>query len=456
MKKLFVVFILLLLFVTVIFSQNKNSFLIQDITFDGKVKRYVTMDLNNDSIEEIITFTEEGKNKNAQHYINICWQVDGSFSNNSVQKFRPPAEMIIFDFGDVTIDPGKEFVFLTSNGIYYYTLNSSARYDLNKKFLFKAPTILRNSDKENICYWDFVRDITNDGKAEVLVPQFNNYLIYSVDDTSGWQNPSRLRIRTKTDIGVFNRLSVNYQSLDLNFADCNSDGSADIIARDEDIFYIFYQQENGAFPRNPDMTFDMKFKDTEKSNEEINVHTLKDINGDGLLDMLATKISASESILNPQSQIQIYLGKKNSNRLFSLKPDQIIISSGVHFEEQLLDFNNDKKMDLAMPSIKLGLMRIIKMLLTKSATIGIKIYQMNEQGLYPESPDLEKKLTLSFSFGVSENSANASGTFPVFELNGDFNGDDNDGKSDIIITYHKQDDSTENLSKTIRVLMNQI
>jgi len=160
---------------------------------------------------------------------------------------------------------------------------------------------------------------------------------------------------------------------------------------------------------------------------------------------------------------------------------------------------------MAVPSMELGLMRIIKMLLTKSATIGIKIYQMNEQALYPEQPTLEKKLTLKFSFSMGEDSAEGSGTVPVFGLDGDFNGDgyldlisavnqtkfniyygsekkifadrakinfdvklpkngnevkiddlDGNGKSDIIITYQKQDDKTGELRKMVRVLMNRM
>ncbi len=489
-----------------VFAQNESKFEIQNIQLSDKITKYEILDLNGDSLKEIIVFTQHGKGKKTKQIINILWQTEAGFSEQTIQSFTPKKEIILFDFGDVTPDLGKEFVFLTKYGVYYYQLKSKQEYDLNKKILTKTSSIFKNADQGNIFYWDFVKDINDDNKPEILIPQFNNYLIFARTDSNGWTIQSQLRLPSKTNISSFKDLSVSYRPIKLYFADCNSDGLKDILARDRDEFSLFYQKPNGSYPGQPDLTFDMQFHNEDKKRgENIDIHHLKDMNGDGLIDMLAMKISARESVFNPQSQIQIYFGKKNEKRLFALKPDQIIVSSGIQVDEQLLDFNNDKRIDLAVPSIKLGLMRIIKMLLTKSVTMGIKIYQMNELGNYPEQPNLEKSLTLKFSFSMDENSAEAGGMVPVFDLEGDFNGDkyldlisavnqkkfniyygsekkvlsdrakidfdvqlpkngnslqvndlDNNGKSDIIIIYRKSDDKSEKLTKLVRVLMNRM
>ncbi len=484
---------------------NDKYFEIEDLQFNENVKKIEVLDLNGDSLQEIITFTKN-KNSESRSMIHISWQTQNGFSIDNTQSYQPEQAMILFDFGDVTPDPGKEFVFLTSDGVYYFSLDENSRYEFKKKKLVDVYSIFRNSDEDYVFYWNFVDDVNDDGKDEILIPQFNRYLIFAENDSLGWQQQSRLNIQTAANIAMFRNISVKYTPVKLSFADCNQDGFPDIVALKDDQFSIYYQKEDRTFHANANVRFDMQFdSENEKEGQEINVQQLKDMNDDGLLDMLATKISARESIFNPQSQIQIYLGKPHQERLFSLTPDQIIISSGVQVEQQLIDFNNDKKLDLAIPTIKLGLMRIIKMLLTKSVTIEINIYQMTGESRYPEQPDLEKDVTLTFSFSLDENSAEGRGTVPVFALNGDYNGDgykdllsarnqrefkiypgkedgvfsnsseydfevtlpkngdeveihdlNNDGKSDIIIRYEKQDDRTGELQKTVRVLVNKI
>jgi len=508
MKKILLCFLCLFILPYFSIAQNK-IFDVQDIHLSNKVAKYKTMDLNDDSLKEIIVFTQYKKDRRTHQQLNILWQTAWGFTQETIQSFTPHQEIILFDFGDVSEDPGKEFVFLTKNGVYYYALDTPQHYKLSRKKLITVSSIFKNTDKDNVIYWDFVKDICGDQWDEIIIPQFNRYLIYSRTDSSGWELQSQLNLTTDTEIStnrITNRLSVYYTPLVLRFADCNQDGLSDILAQNKDEFFLFYQKPNGSFSQQPDLTFDMQFHtDEQKRGEEINIHQIKDINGDGLIDLLANKISARESIFNPQSQIQIYFGKPNQNRLWMLKPDQIIVASGIQFDEQLIDLNNDNKIDLAIPSIKLGLMRIIKMLLTKSVTMNIKIYQMNEMNKYPKVPDLEKNLTLKFNFSLGENEASGTGVVPVFDLSGDFNGDgyldlisaanqrkfqiyfgkkkkifsttaqrqfslqlpanghgvqlfdlDGNGKTDIVMTYRKHDDKTGKMEKMIRILLNRM
>jgi len=501
------IFSFLFLVPCILSAQNDALFETQDIKLTGKVYKYEIIDLNGDSLKEIIAFTEEGKSLNSKKYINILWQTETGFLNDKMQKFAPHRETILFDFGNLVPEtPGREFVLLMNDGIYCYALESNQKYDLTKKLIIKTSSIFKNRDVDDFIYWDFVKDINRNWKDEILIPQFNNYLVYAYSDSGTWEILSQLRLPSKTNINSHRNISVSYSPKDLYFADCNTDDLIDIITLEKDNFSIFYQQENGSYSTTPDLNFNMEFfKDEEKVGEEIVIQFLKDINDDGIIDMLASKISARESIFNPQSQIQIYFGKLQKDRLFSLTPDQIIVSSGVQFEHKLIDFNNDSKIDLAIPSIKLGLLRIIKILLTKQVTLDVSIYKMNENGLYPEKPDLEKNLTINFDFSINESSAEGSGTTPVFRLNGDFdgvglldlisavdqrkfeiykgdsdkifsrtadlkvevnlpkNGDDvavydldNNGKSDIIIRYRKQDDKSGELQKLIKILMNRM
>ena len=501
MKKIAVLTTFFLLFFS--YQILAISFDVQDIHLPDQVLKYKVFDLNGDSLKEIIVFAKSGKKRLAPPRIHILWQTADGFSDENVQTFFPDKRAILCDFGDIAGDSKLEFIMLTPRGIIYYAQNDS-RFEIHSLEALKVTSIFRVNEKSKLPYWDFVKNITPGGRDEIIIPQFNRTLIFSQSDSSNWEKIGTLNLSAKANISAFKRLDISYKTNKIYISDCNRDGLPDVLAQDKDIFYLFYQTEKNTFSAQPNLTIDMKFTpDEPKPGEETSITAIKDINGDGVLDLLANKLAARESILNPQSQLQIYLGKNGARRLWSLTPDQIIVSTGVQFDEQMVDLNGDDKLDLAIPSVKLGLMRIIKMLLTKSVTVGMRIFQMDENGKYPEQPNVVKNFTIKFNFNINNDGATGEGMVPVFDVKGDFNGDglrdlittidqrhldfyfgkpkkifssssnarfpvvipkngnrlqifelNQDKKSDIVITYQKQDDKTRKMMKIVRVLVN--
>lgn len=87
----------------------------------------------------------------------------------------------------------------------------------------------------------------------------------------------------------------------------------------------------------------------------------------------------------------------------------------------IIDLNSDQRDDLVIPSIKIGVAQIIKMLVTRSVSIEASYYLMREDGRYPEKPDGSNTLTVKFAF-------KGGAASPVYEID-DFN---NDGLFDVL------------------------
>ena len=475
------------------------SFKIADIHLPVDVKRYEVIDLNGDSLKEIIVFGEEKNNGVSVH---ILWQTSQGFLQKNVQSFVPDARSIICDFGDIVGDNKMEFLMITNSGIIFYAQQHN-QFILKPKQALKVQSVFRVKPRQALPYWNFARNITPQGKDEILVPQFQKTVIYSFADST-WQVIGSLNLPARANIRSLPNLSIDYSLNQIFISDCNQDGLADILSRENDKFNLFFQSNSHHFSRQPNVVFDMKFTPEEpKYAEETSITSIKDINNDGILDLIANKTAARENLLNPQSQIQIYLGKKDARQLWSLTPDQIIVSSGVQFNEQMVDLNGDGKLDLSIPSIQLGLMRIIKILLTKSVTVNVRLFQMAANDKYPEQPNVIKKFTIKFNFNIGNDSASGGGIVPVFNVDGDYNGDglhdlittidqrhldfyfgkprqifsstanekvavvlpkngnrvkvidlNGNKRSDIILTYQRRDDKSKKMTKLIRILMN--
>ena len=160
----------------------------------------------------------------------------------------------------------------------------------------------------------------------------------------------------------------------------------------------------------------------------------------------------------------------------------------------IVDLNHDQKLDLVIPVVKVSLMNIINMLLTRRVEIHAETYLMNSAGFYEEKPDIKTKLVVKFSY-------RGGATAPVYEV-ADFNGDghldilssleekklvffwgneknvldktigskfniflpqngdlvkaielNGDNKSDVIINYGEDNAVHSNLRKTLRILL---
>ena len=426
-------------------SKNQDFFSVYDLEIDGKFNYHLVEDLNDDQKSDVILI-HEGEEKSRM--VSIFFQRDDGFHKKADQTWEIDNRVILFDTGNIDENPEKEIVCILKDGIYYYQFDNG-QYNLSLHKLLDVNSLFVVPNKYRVGSWDFTRDLNDDLIDDLFIPLFDGYGVFYRSESDGYELVSKLAAPVNGEITAVKQNNNNlgdyaaarYLTATFLFKDFNRDGRSDIIALNENNLHIFFQDEAGRFSNEQDQHIKVSIIENKKGlsisiggkneKEQVTINKISDINNDGLLDIIAQKMDTKASMLNPTSQLQIYLGKESGTSTgarFDKTPDQIIVCEGLQIGSNIKDLNSDNNMDLIVPSVKLGVLKIIKMLLMRRATFEVLVYNADSQGMYSNKPDFETDLSIEFSYS-------GGSTIPVNDFN-DYNGD---GQTDILTSKSNEE-----------------
>lgn len=425
-------------------SRAENDFFdVYNLCLEGDHVDYLVDDLNNDGLNDCLFFHTK-KNKVISRHFSIFYQTVNGFNNKADQSFEIDPEAIIFDTADVHMKSGKEIVFFKSTGVFYYE-REDGHYNQTPKILLKTNSIFKLADKTFLEHLDFARDLNDDGIDEIMVPQFNNCVIYYRDRNGGYGLKSRLNVRMQNSIvsskEVSRYLVSSFVTPNIIIADYNRDQRNDIIVIQDTYLKVFFQDKQGNYSNDNSKYIDLGFEITQayslklrninpeqrdRLKDRAGIRCLRDINDDGLLDIVIEKLLLGGGNLNPKKQIHVFFGKEVSGDslkggIFNKVPDHIITNSGFQVRSWVVDLNNDRKLDIMVPVIQIGLFNIISMLLTGDINVTSFVYLMDDTGRYPKEADDVLSFTVEFD--------RTGRKLPVANFDGDYNGD---GRIDLL------------------------
>ncbi|MGB5249182.1 MAG: VCBS repeat-containing protein [Gammaproteobacteria bacterium] len=275
---------------------------------------------------------------------------------------------------------------------------------------------------------DFVRDIDGDGNDDVLVPQFSSWLL------ARWQpggfEQYLLDVRPRVAV---NQTRISYEPREPQIGDVDGDGLNDLVFLIDTEILTFVQSPSGSFSapgrRNPieaplaseaqRALWRREDGQVDQSDLEIEeVEIVKDFNDDGVLDLL-TERSISEGVFDRRSEYHLYLGQREGATVrYPAEPDGSVTSDGVQFDPLIVDVDGDGRLDLATPSTRLGLARVVGALFSGRISVDLNIYRMAADGAFPERSDYRTRFKVEFDLktGLSR--------YPAVAI-ADFDGDGN-------------------------------
>ncbi len=223
--------------------------------------------------------------------------------------------------------------------------------------------------------------------------------------------------------------------------DYNKDSKDDIVFVQNNYLHVFLQDNEGNYSNDNSVRVDLNFELTQayslmvnnnnpqqrnRFKDKIGLTCLRDMNADGLLDIMTEKFSVKDGTFNPKKQFNVFFGKEHSSDpskggIFNKVPDHIIINRGFQVHSRISDLNNDGKLDIIIPVIEMSLFKFISMLITGNIDVTILAYIMDDTGKYRQEPDDE----LVFEVEIDKNGRKV----PVSDINGDYNGD---GRKDLL------------------------
>ncbi len=415
---------------------SKDMFRAFDLPCSGKFLRYHIEDLNNDGLKDLMLLQRRGVAGESTRSISIFTQRADGFAVTALQEFELDDSTVLFDVGDVTGDGTKEFVFITPGSVQFYSW-TEAGFALSAIPLLRRESAFMLHDMNSTVTFDFVRDVNGQGPDEVFIPGIRQASIFYWME-SQWQE-HHLALRADVDYGVgFNgrfsagaRAIAAYATPYITWQDFNRDNQEDLVAIYRDSLVVLCQNADGIITDSLRFQTPLDYGEiwqgdkihrTRIGDDSVRRYLMRviDLNNDGLLDIVASRVSTEESIMNPTTELMIHFGRPvslDSGRglSFSAVPDQVVRPVGTQLVLDILDLNQDGRYDLLVPAVRVGLANLVRMLLTKSLVIENSGYIMDEKNTYPDKPDFKTKLRMKFSYS-------GGATSPVYEV-ADFTGD---------------------------------
>lgn len=315
-------------------------------------------------------------------------------------------------FMDVARVPGGEALcFLDSRGVVCLDFPTGAlRRVQSVSSLFRLP---RSS---SIVGNDFMQDVNGDELDDILVADFSGLQV-SIQGAGGeFSAPETLPAEMEM---YLSENSVRYRPARTLVADANFDGHDDVLVLEDRSLRVFRSKADGGFESEPVVLplelglpsraqlreWDDDRGDIDQSNLSIRrIDRITDLDGDGVPDLVTTA-THSRGVFDKSSDFAIHLGR-NSNGWVSYlqEPDNTLVSEGMQFDLLVEDLDGDGRKDLVVPSVRLGLGRVIKALFSGTMTMDLGFYRSDEQGHYPEKPNFSasSKLRIDLKKGQTD------------------------------------------------------
>ena len=226
---------------------------------------------------------------------------------------------------------------------------------------------------------------------------------------------------------------MNFNPTNLFFADFNVDGLQDIAWISKGSINYFSQTASGGFSvtqKNLVLAdtihgvnwWQIRESDGESLDQSNLIHRvveqIKDINGDGLVDVIV-RFTQSSGVLDRINDYEFYFGFTNENGQleFPKAANTVIQAEGTLTGLKIIDVNNDNKLEVLLSSFELSVSNIIGALLSGGIDQNVLLFSLNSHDIYEDDALLSEEVELSFSLTSGQSGQ------PIVLLT-DINGDD--------------------------------
>jgi hypothetical protein len=323
--------------------------------------------------------------------------------------------------------------------LFYFTAYEVLVYNLKTAIIVKrlpVDSFYKGQQSIGAKRKGFVIDSNGDGLSDVITSNFDNINLY-VQTADGEFEHQKLDLEPE---GQISNIGMNFSEHPATSMDANNDGLLDLAFSIDNELMVFAQNKQQRFATTAttialnagilSMKQKRQMKDKgEKADESISFEALKDLNGDGLMDLI-TQAHKRDGLMSSSSKYPVRFGKLTNGLLsFSPKSDtqmQIKGQGDIEFD----DINNDGLQDYYTISLEMGVGAVMS-LMSGSIDMDLQFYQMSKNHTFNTKPAYEDELEVQID--MDDNDGGEGKPFLAVE---DFNGD---GIKDLV----KQTDDDE-------------
>lgn len=262
---------------------------------------------------------------------------------------------------------------------------------------------------------DFIQDLNNDELDDIILPDFEHTNLWLSSKNSQQLSHQQLPIFTKVDLSGE---GVSFKPLPLFSADFNLDERQDLAWISQGSVNYFSQDIDGTFAQLPNKIslsnnihglnwWQMTEADGESPDQSNLTHRvvedIKDINGDGLADVIV-RFTQSSGVLDRVNDYEFYLGvhTKEKQLAFPTVANTVIKAEGTLTGLKIIDVNEDNKFEVLLSSFELSVSNIIGALLSGGIDQNVLLFALNDDNTYEKDALISKEVELNFSLSSGQ------------------------------------------------------
>ncbi|MEO6953250.1 MAG: FG-GAP-like repeat-containing protein [Polyangia bacterium] len=397
-------------------------FAVTKLSVDGNVLSVAPADVDGDGKRDLVVVYQTGPEPEPPRWFGVFWNKGGTFSSKPDVTIRVDANACAYDVADVDDAGGAELVTIGRDGA--WATHFAGRSHQPPAALFTEPTVFYKPDAKALPRVRIAHDLGGKQGRRLVVPLLGAIGVFAREG-GAWKATAHLPVEGKSSITYDDRLtraSTTLQSFGVGFqfpvihvADADGDGLPDLVTATEDRVAIFRQKPGALFDAKPSYRRDFAVRTAAEAARVVQSAsiTVDDFDGDGIADLVVAKV-VGKGITSAQTTNYLYLGRRGGG--YGDSPDQTLKSDGFGGSDiEPMDLTGDKRPDLIVPTVTMGVWSVIRMLTTKMVVVKFQVYPFGAQHRFVESPTVRE---LKFKFSLSGDS-----DVPAVEMHGDYNGD---------------------------------
>lgn len=408
---------------------DEPAFDVQELPVRGRTVAAGLADLDGDGRADLLAVNYRGVPPDERREIHVRYQrADGGFGLAAEAVLPLPPDAAAYDLEPVADGGPAELLLLRRDRL--TRLSLAGRVARWRDVELGGPTLAIAPDERGLDRMLLLRRGIARG-PHFTVPGLGELFVLR---TSGAE-VARLRLGARANYFIpprpgplvgENELEVYVDLPRVELGDVDGDGLLDVVALQRHAVEVFRQRAGGELPPVPDRTLPLRrlsARDHVRGSGSVRA-TVADLDGDGRADLLLTH--AAEGLLDARSETTVHLNRDGEWRL--AEPDQRFVTEGGFATEELVDLDGDGRLELVSVHIPLSVLELAEILITRSVDVHVEIRERAANGAggpFAEKPSFERKLSIPFSFETFRPRGF------VGNLGADWNGD---GRRDLLLS----------------------
>ena len=289
------------------------------------------------------------------------------------------------------------------------------------KRIADVPSDFAPPRRSEIPHVDITRDLNGDGRDDLVLPDAAGFQV--LVQTADGEFAPPVKVGTTPDLsGILGADGYRYDPWSrsrVHQADVDLDCRVDLIFWQGDHFEVHLQDERGAFePGSQVLLSEVGFDSDDPSFPSDGgmvgraLHSLVDLNGDGLAEMIVASLEGSPAAKR-RSSYEIHNGQRGPDGHLAFTPTADVViqsrlrrqhrccrSSGVQLAMLPKDLDQDGQLDLMFTTIEIGSLskhplRSFRGFMGGSLLLDLEFFRM-DQGRYPAIPEAARSVKFRF------------------------------------------------------------